>query len=258
MTAILGLTCTDGILMLADTEESLSQESKSECDKLRSYLCPNGQVLLGGAGQSHLVEYAMRHIGLSLLQKRRTWEEIEVDLNVLNRRIFQETLGPYQGFAAGVVPEWIDMLIAVQSFGQLRLFKWTQTTVIPANTYHTSIGAGVAQMHPMLLDMNFVFSAKAMLLFGVYVMRQTKRIVQSCGGKTEAVALRPDGTRTYFFSEQTSRVEEFLVALNDYTLGTIWSLVSGISGDEEDFEKTCGSIPADIKHLRDEYQELLR
>jgi hypothetical protein len=32
MTAILGLGCLDGILMLADTEESFGPNAKSECD----------------------------------------------------------------------------------------------------------------------------------------------------------------------------------------------------------------------------------
>ncbi len=79
--------------MLADTEETTSQETKSECDKLRHFVLPYGQMLIGGAGDSHFIEYAMRQITLSLLQQPRSWPEIENDLNSLSHRISMRQWG---------------------------------------------------------------------------------------------------------------------------------------------------------------------
>jgi hypothetical protein len=57
MTAIIGFTCHDSVLMMADTEESTTQ-GKSSCDKLYHFPSPTGYVLTGGAGDAHLIDYA--------------------------------------------------------------------------------------------------------------------------------------------------------------------------------------------------------
>ena len=58
MTAILGMNYLDGVLMLADTEETTSSATKSECDKLYRFTFPIGTVITGGAGDATLIEYA--------------------------------------------------------------------------------------------------------------------------------------------------------------------------------------------------------
>jgi 20S proteasome alpha/beta subunit len=50
MTAILGLNYLDGVLMMADTEETTSTATKSECDQLYRFTFPIGTVITGGAG----------------------------------------------------------------------------------------------------------------------------------------------------------------------------------------------------------------
>jgi hypothetical protein len=64
MTAIIGFNYLDGALMLADTEETLGTDAKSECDKLSPFnfaiRCKDGKqkvamVVTGGAGDSHLI-----------------------------------------------------------------------------------------------------------------------------------------------------------------------------------------------------------
>ena len=58
MTAIIGLHYLNGIVMLADTEEWLGPDAKSECDKLYRFICPTGVMVIGGSGSSHLIECA--------------------------------------------------------------------------------------------------------------------------------------------------------------------------------------------------------
>jgi 20S proteasome alpha/beta subunit len=63
MTAIVGINYLDGVVMMADTEESIGSDSKSDCEKLRRFIFPVGKppmktagtVLTGGAGDSHLM-----------------------------------------------------------------------------------------------------------------------------------------------------------------------------------------------------------
>jgi 20S proteasome alpha/beta subunit len=62
MTAILGLSYLDGVLMMGDTEESLGGDSKSECDKLYRFIFPSGTVITCGAGDSHLIDCANQEL----------------------------------------------------------------------------------------------------------------------------------------------------------------------------------------------------
>lgn len=65
MTAVIGLSFLDGILMMADTEESTSVYTKSECDKLYRFLFPAGTVVTGGAGESFLIDCANQELNAS-------------------------------------------------------------------------------------------------------------------------------------------------------------------------------------------------
>jgi hypothetical protein len=258
VTAILGFNCIDGVLMLADTEETTSVDTKSECEKLRHLTLPYGQVLLGGAGDSHFIEYAMRQFCLSFLQRARTWEQIEEDLNEFATRIVNETVGQYRGFPIEATPGGIEMLVAVHSNGETRLFNWLRTVVVPIRNHtHASIGVGTIQTHPMLEDTRFSVPAKTMLLYGVHIMRQTKRIVRGCGGKTEGIALHSNGTRTHFFTEVTSQTESLIVKVNVLVNQGAWFLIGETLADDSDFNKAVAVIPIQIKELREEYRRIV-
>ena len=50
------------MLMMVDTEETMSTAAKSECDKLYRFPFPIGTVSTGGAGDSNLVTYANQQL----------------------------------------------------------------------------------------------------------------------------------------------------------------------------------------------------
>ncbi len=182
MTAIVGLNCTDGVLLLADTEETISQESKAECDKLSILQFPHGRMLLGGAGTAHFIHYAEQAIQREFLQTARNWPEILVDVNGLYKKINKETLGFYKGFAREYIPDGIDLLTAINADGQTVLFCWENASVVAVEPRaHASIGCGIYQTHALLRDLNLRMGADGMLFYGVRLMRQAKRGVVGVG-----------------------------------------------------------------------------
>jgi hypothetical protein len=62
MTAVVGFTCFDGVLLMADTEETTSTFTKSDCDKLYRFNSPSGTVLTGGTGDGHLIDCANQEL----------------------------------------------------------------------------------------------------------------------------------------------------------------------------------------------------
>jgi len=196
VTAILGFNCTDGLLFLADTEETIGA-TKSECEKLQRLTLPCGVVVLGGAGDSDWIDYATFRAPQRLLQKPFSgWANIHEEVNEFAKRITKEMVGAYKGFDPLSVPT-IEMLIGVQPFKNgVQMYRWRSNIATPITGPSVSVGCGITQMNPMLSDLqdakynpySVSGSCEAMLFHGVRIMRQTKRTVQSCGKRTEALA----------------------------------------------------------------------
>ena len=257
MTAIVGLQCTDGVLLLADTEETISQESKGECDKLSLLQLPQGRVLIGGAGLSHFIEYAQQTIERDFLVSSRSWPEILVDANTLFRKINRDTLGFYKGFASELVPEGIALLTAVNSNGHTTLYRWQNDSVVAVDPRkHDSVGCGIHQTYALLREINIRMGADAMLFYGVRVMKQAKRRVNGVGGKTEAVVLHHDGTAGYFSTGVTTQIEELIAEVDTFSSGSFLSLIADVYSKDEEFEHLLSQVADKIRDYRKRYRQL--
>jgi hypothetical protein len=200
-----GFTYLDGVLMMADTEETTSISTKSECDKLYRFIFPIGTVITGGAGDSHLIPYANQRLheffirgGAQNPNTKSKPEELLAGLDEFARDFFEETLRPYAGFAAELVPSF-EMLIALNYDKQSYLFHWADNRVVWV-TQHISIGSGVIQLSPMLRDVQF---PAAMGLAGFLGRNRTSAKVENCAARVLLVAergfrpqWRTDGAKT--------------------------------------------------------------
>jgi uncharacterized membrane protein YecN with MAPEG domain len=256
MTAIVGLNCTDGVLLLADTEETISQESKAECDKLGIFELPHGRVLLGGAGTAHFIHYAEQVIQRDFLQSARNWREIIEDVNGLYKKINKETLGFYKGFAREYIPDGIELLTAINVNGQTVLFCWENASVVVVDARaHASIGCGIYQTHALLRDLNLRLGADAMLFYGVRLMRQAKRGVVGVGGKIEAMVLHHDGTVGVFSTGITSQIEDLISEVDAFTHQSFLSLISDVYSKDEEFENLLSQVADRIRGYRQRYRK---
>ena len=287
MTAILGMNCTDGVLLLADTEETTSIETKSEADKLYRFFFPagivaaggadrmyrlivpagivaaggaSGTVVMGGAGDSHFIECANQELQEFLQKGFKQGENIKAKLNDFARMFFRATVGEYRGFAAEIIgylePQ---MLIAISSAGQTWLFRWQRDRVkLVPKLGHTSIGCGMIQMHPMLRELQFSFTCEAMLFPGIRIMLQTKKTVQGVGGRTEAIALLNDGATQFFPPRVTRLVEELVEDIAEYNIHIVNRLVCEAMSNAEWGESALGKLPDDIRKFRDRYMKIFK
>lgn len=266
MTAILGLSYLDGVLMMADTEESLGGDAKSECDKLYRFSFPSGTVVTGGAGDSHLIECANQdlHQFFARTVKTAPGEMLET-LNGFALNFFEETVSPLRGFQ---YEPGLEMLIAVNCNKQSTLlFKWAQNRVIwIAPPQHTSIGSGVVQIHPMLRDVQFVASKECMLFHGLRMMYHAKRAVVGVGGKTEAFALQNDGATHSFGTIATQKIEELIINYEQFKTTVLDGNVSTIAVTDKriepemevNVEKSFGDLPRLLKMYRQAYKDILK
>jgi proteasome subunit B (beta)-like protein len=265
MTAILGMNYLDGVLMLADTEETTSSATKSECDKLYRFTFPIGTVITGGAGDASLIEYANQemHQFFARSEGQRPdskWqpEDILAALKTFGKRFFRETIGEYKGFEASLVPSFA-MLVAVNYEKRSYLFRWEDNRVayVPS-PLHDSIGSGMIQLHPMLRDAQFAASKETMLFLGVRMMFHAKRIVQGVGGRTEAIALENGGGTHYFGLDATQKAEELVINLEKFLTTFVYTSVSKVFSPAKDLEKNVAQGFAELPRLLHQYREHYR
>ena len=269
MTAIVGFTCFDGVLMMADTEETTSAYTKSDCDKLYRFVCPVGTVLTGGAGDAHLIDCANQELhqflAAGILKSSDTpvnGEQIRQSLNSFAQNFFGDTTAQYVGAGMNPLPS-LEMLIAVNyERKHTLLFRWVHNRVLcVAPSRHDCIGSGVVQLHPMLRDFQFVPTKETALFCGIRMMHHAKRIVQGVGGKTEAVALLHDGRTMYFGTDNTERIEALVSNFEEFLGKFVYTTVSSISTEcpetESNVAENFTRFSGIFKQYRDEYKQLL-
>ena len=269
MTAILGFTCNDSVLMMADTEETTSHYTKSTCDKLYRFNSPIGTVITGGAGDAHLIDCANQELQQYFAaglpgnpNVPATGELLLEGLNSFAQKFFSETTGVYAAAGLDPLPE-IELLIAVNHHKkQTLLFKLFRNKVLwIAPPRHECIGSGVVQLHPMLRDFQFVPTKETALFCGIRMMYHAKRIVQGVGGNTEGVALMNDGSTHYFGTINTARIEDLAANFEEFLGKFVYTSVSNVSNEFAEIDANCekafNDVPGVLKQYRDKYKELL-
>ncbi len=268
MTAILGFSCTDSVLMMADTEETTSQYTKSDCDKLYRFNSPSGTVITGGAGDGHMIDCANQALqkffgeGLPGTPDVPLNGQIILDgLNAFARDFFSDTAVGYS--ESGLEYPDFELLVAANIHKkQTLLFKLYRNTVLWLSPpRHECIGSGVVQLHPMLRDFRYITTTETALFCGIRMMYQAKRILQGVGGKTEAIALQNDGVTHYFGTDNTARIEELVVNFEEFLGKFLYTSVSNVSKEfpeiDANCEKSFADMPDIFKQYRNKYKELI-
>ena len=269
MTAIIGFTCFDSVLMMADTEESTTQ-GKSSCDKLYHFPSPSGYVLTGGAGDAHLIDCANQDLqkffgeGLPGTSPNAplTPQLVLDGLNIFAQNFFKQTTETYEDVGLDPLHEFA-LLIAVNILKKgTYLFKLYLNKVLwiePPN--HKVIGCGDLVIHPMLRDFQFVPQKETALFCGIRMMYQAKNTIPGVSGKTEAVALLNNGSTLHYGTANTALIESLVANFDEYLGKFVYTAVSNVSKDfaeiDENCEKHFQDVPDILKQYRDKYKNLL-
>lgn len=264
MTAILGMNCFDGVLLLADTEESLGGDAKSESDKLHRFTFPIGHpaemvgtVITGGSGDTHLIECANQELERFFQTEIEKDTDVLIALNAFATTFFSQTLSPYEGISSDQIP-FMEMLIVVNFRGRSRLFCWKKGRVLAiSEDTHDSVGCGDTQIHPMLRDVQFSGGHENMLLHGIRMMRHAKRSVTGVGGKTEAEALLHDGSYRRFGTLKTEKIEELVVNLEEFCIKFLYNTIANPEASEEAIQDSLKAISSGFFDYRTEYKRII-
>ena len=267
MTAIVGMKYFDGILMLADSEESFGNIGKSESDKLCRFGFLGeannvGTVITGGAGDAHFIDCANQELAAFLNSSFDGAASIHANISKFAFQFWVDSIQPFNGFEQSYIPEF-DMLIAVNYKQKTELFNWKKNKVLYVSSNAACVGAGELQIHPMLRDIQDLQSnVEAMLFYGIRILRHAKRLVQSVGGQTEAMALDDDGATTIYGRSTVKKIEDVELNLDNFVHKLIYLSISNITQKFADVDKNVESfvkgLPEIVLGYREQYKNILQ
>jgi len=258
VTVIAGFQCSDGILLCADSEETIGEESKSQTRKIATNASHFSHIAIGGAGDSALIDYVQQKLIRDMLDERPSWDAFEGWLNNYANTVFTDHVQPYAYFPSDRIPEDVEFLVALRMDEESRLFKWERNFAyaVPPKT-HTSIGFGTLQSRSELSNLERIsLPAHQMLFYAVRAMLKVKQTVQYCGGNTEVVQLHNGGMLSPFRTSEIQAIEHMVEEVDFFVLQRVLRLIARPISAKSDQE-----LDAQVKALRDfneTYQQLVK
>jgi len=247
------------MLLCADTEQSLGNESKSQAHKIQVLHLENLKAAVGGSGDAPLCDYVTRGIFERLTHCRNDINEIEHELTTYCKKIFNENIRVWRGFPKELIPD-VSFLIAISSTNGSRMFKWETNLFLPLHQQrHSSIGVGVLQSETLIEDIQFYYPSRQMLFFAIRMMQKVKQLVQGCGGKTEVVFLANGGKvawRPGVF--EIDKIEHVSAMADEFINYYALSFISGVVDKNMPNDESAFQVHKEaLLKLRKDYLELL-
>lgn len=257
VTIIAAFQCSDGLLMCADSEQTISVESKSQTRKIFASRYDFGSVAIGGAGDASLIEYVQQRLHRDLTFNPPTLATFESSLVTYADDVFDKQIRPYATFPSNYIPEF-ELLIGLQMNGEYRLYRWERNFVYHVPSGHTSIGIGTLQSESLMGNQQLLWlPANQMLFSALRMMLRVKQLVQGCGGKTEVLCLSNDGSLislpTRYIDAIEHLVDEVDMAL---FLGPL-AFVAGHRWNDEGEEVELKAEADSLKRFKAKYEKLI-
>jgi hypothetical protein len=187
LTIAAGFPCKDGLVICADTQETIPGYVKTDTEKMRVIQSPLFNMVFAGAGDSDLIEMTVQEMDIALTRDKVSAEwDIRKTLKTVLLDVFHNHILPDPDILPEDRPE---LLIALQYDAATLLYK-TKGTKFRQLYSAECVGRGVIlakSLTAQLFDSGMPLSQGS--LVALYVLRQTKRWVDGCGGNSDVLLL---------------------------------------------------------------------
>jgi 20S proteasome alpha/beta subunit len=212
VTVAAGYVCDEGVILCADTQETIPGYTKTDANKLLAFNTgPGNNAVFAGAGNNAV---QIDEAAYSIARK------IQEDWPIKDKRLHQsmkeclEELFPRHSYPRAEVE--VQLLMAVQSDAGAALFRIADCNFSPV-TKNACIGTGVILGNQLLqrhYDNSVLLSDAAVI--AIYTLHHVKRWVDGCGGNTD-IALVPHhgGKISYMPSTDVDKIEKYCDAYDD-------------------------------------------
>ncbi len=263
MTIVAGFRSWEGVVLCADTQETVSNLSKRNVPKLifqpvnefGTTIALNADDLAiafcgaadNGAFVDKLVEMA--------------WEDAQTGSSIdeVCRAIESSIKNTYREFGSiyqtGYCPS-ADLIYGVKMFGSSKLFSATGPIVTESRQY-TSGGIGYYMADFLSARMYRThLSLRQCVILAAYILFQAKEHVEGCGGDSHIAVLRDDGASGLVDWNHVTELNKILKSA-DHQSGDLILETADMSLSTEDFKTRINDISDFLISSRDEGREAL-
>jgi hypothetical protein len=207
VTIVAGFQCNEGIVLCADSQETISGYVKNYDGKIRTTIFHDASsvISIGGAGDTNYIKTAMDKalVGVGELKNIGDIEKL-LEANLLD--FFAKHLAPWAPYPSDERPA-VELLIGVSTkVGAFGLFHYSGTSF--RRTTSAAIGAGIllanSLIHPLTWKLQ---TLKELSSAALYILFRVKGQVDSCGGFTNLVLMRKGGDAAFTDSREIEKME---------------------------------------------------
>lgn len=262
MTIVVGFLTGDATILLTDSQEVISDYSKTTTQKIQ-LMNYYGNWRLGIAAAAEDATYATAFCNDLQMYLSRVKE---FDHSAIVKGIeakLQEFYKRYVWTTPKDERPYFQMLIALQGIkpqGSRALFYTHKNLLLPVHGYQSiGIGCHVADFVSRRLDISgngraiegvvYNTPTEEMARFGVFVLDQVKSAVDGCDGETLGAIFYGDGTFRWLLGVEVKEIESWFTAFYNDQLPLL-RLVSHPETDDDEFERRLLQFNAGMRLLR--------
>jgi len=212
MTIAAGYVCNTGIVLCADTQETIPGYTKNKGNKLIAFQCPSLNLVFAGSGNNatQIDETAYEVAAQIIADEPKDARAFRRSLRTVLEELF-----PKAHYPRGPQPE-VDMLMAIKWKGDASLYRISDCNVAPI-PQRAAVGTGVI-LALQLLERHYdrtVQIGEAAIICS-YVLYHVKKWVDGCGGNTEIALIPKEGDGiTFMPSSEVDKFEVYAQAYDD-------------------------------------------
>ena len=234
MTIAIGLLGNHGVVLAADTQETITGYTKENVGKVPISIFDNLTAVFAGAGDSDYIESAME----KAREKLGDCKGLKEVKGYLEERL----VGYFDGYLANwaMFPQnerpTVEMLIGIaMKDGDCGLFHFRGTSFHSVD--HKAIGTGIILANDLLSEYCWDIQDLSQLTsLAVFCMKKVKDRVDGCGGGTDIVVLKQGGDLAMLSKGEVEKLER-------KTLGLEGKLI-------QNFKKQIASEKLEVEWLR--------
>jgi len=250
VTIAAGFCCQDGIVLCADTQETIPGYLKSSTQKLFRYELDHLTASFTGSGDSILIDMEVQEIVEAFaLKKVSDWHQAKNEIKSVLAEIFKKRISPYAAFKEEPRPN-AQLLIALQFDDSALLFR-TTGTFVKYVTGAECVGVGDILFYALrdrLYHETYTLAQTSRL--AIHILNRVKQNTDGCGGNTDMLLLRSTGRKlagipTDDIADLETKFDGFDDAVKKLLLTFPDSTIS-----QDDFEKLIAQFRLDLLSLR--------
>ena len=262
MTVVGGFRCSKGIVLLADTQETVGDVYKRNVPKLRFEESPRAYKSLGGSdlavafcGATNKGPFVDKLVDRAWVAGRNE-SDIDDVCEAIEKSI-EETYRHYGTiYQPGYMPD-AELIYGVKMNGSSRLFTAHGPEVNRQEKY--CIGGVGTYLGGFLAERMYTegLTVQQCVILAAYILFQTKEHVNGCGGESHIAVLREDGPSGKVDSQRVESITKNLERA-DAELGTLLLASSNLDLGDKGFRNETKRVYDFLKLWRDDQKEDLQ